>query len=122
MGLVRSTDTKPEMLVRQLVYSMGYRYRLHRRNLPGAPDLVFNSRKKVIFVNGCFWHGHDCRLGRMPKSRVDYWGQKISRNKARDATNLRKLRGMRWKCLVLWECQLRNSDPFANRVRRFLDE
>lgn len=122
MGLVRSKDTKPELLVRRLVYSMGYRYKLHMRNLPGAPDLVFSSRRKVIFVNGCFWHGHDCRLGRMPKSRRDYWGQKISRNKERDATNLRRLRGMRWKCLVLWECQLRNSGAFADRVRRFLDK
>lgn len=122
MGLVRSTDTKPEILVRQLVYSMGYRYRLHRRDLPGVPDLVFGPKQKIIFVHGCFWHGHGCRLGRMPKSRMDYWGQKISRNKERDATNLRKLRGMGWKCLVLWECQLRKRDALAVRVRRFLDE
>lgn len=122
MGLVRSTDTQPELLVRRLVHSMGYRYRLHSRDLPGVPDLVFRSKRKVIFVHGCFWHGHDCRLGRMPKSRLDYWGHKISRNKERDATNLRRLRGMRWKCLVLWECQLRKRDVLTDQVRHFLDE
>lgn len=122
MGLVRSTDTKPEMLVRRLVHAMGYRYRLHRRDLPGVPDLVFRPKQRVIFVHGCFWHGHNCRLGRMPKSRVDYWGDKISRNKERDATNLRKLHGMRWKCLILWECQLPDRDALADRVKRFLDE
>ena len=122
MGLIRSTDTKPELLVRRLVHSMGYRYRLHRRDLPGVPDLVFSSRQKVVFVHGCFWHGHDCRLGRMPKSRLDYWGPKIARNKERDATNLRRLRGMCWKCLVLWECQLRRQDALAERIKRFLDE
>jgi len=122
MGLVGSTDTKPELLVRRLVHSLGYRYRLHRRDLPGVPDLVFRSRRKIIFVHGCFWHGHDCRLGRMPKSRQDYWLQKISRNKERDATNLRRLRGMRWKCLVLWECQLRSREALVDRLRQFLGE
>jgi DNA mismatch endonuclease, patch repair protein len=120
MRLVRSTDTKPELIVRKLVFAMGYRYRLHLRDLPGVPDLVFSSRRKVIFVNGCFWHGHTCRLGRIPKSRVEYWGQKIARNHERDEHNLRRLRGMKWKCLVIWECELKKLDPITSRIRHFL--
>jgi len=122
MRLVRSTDTKPELLVRRLTHSIGYRYRLHRRDLPGVPDLVFASKQKVIFVHGCFWHGHDCRLGRIPKSRVEYWEQKIAGNRERDARNLRSLSGMHWKCLVLWECQLKDDGALADRIRRFLDD
>jgi DNA mismatch endonuclease (patch repair protein) len=121
MSLVRSRDTKPEMLVRKLVHRLGYRYRLHRRDLPGVPDLVFPSRQRVIFVNGCFWHAHNCRLGRMPKSRMAYWEQKIARNRERDQHNLRRLRGMKWKCLVLWECELKNLDAITSRITRFLD-
>jgi DNA mismatch endonuclease, patch repair protein len=122
MALVRSTDTKPEWRVRRLVHGMGYRYRLHRRDLPGVPDLVFISRHKVIFVHGCFWHGHLCQLGRLPKSKTEYWIQKIEGNRRRDARNFRRLRKLSWKCLVLWECQLRNLESIETRVRRFLDE
>lgn len=121
MGLIRSTDTKPELFVRRLVHSMGYRYRLHRRDLPGVPDLVFRPKQKVIFVHGCFWHGHKCRLGRMPKSRLDYWEGKISKNKKRDAANLRKLHSMNWKYIVLWECQLHDRNAIAHRIKCFLD-
>jgi DNA mismatch endonuclease (patch repair protein) len=121
MSLVRSRDTKPEMLVRRLTHRLGYRYRLHRRDLPGVPDLVFPSRKRVIFVNGCFWHGHNCRFGRMPKSRVTYWEQKIASNRQRDQLNLRRLRGMKWKCLVLWECELKKLDVIASRIVSFLE-
>ena len=121
MSLVRSRDTKPEMLVRRLVHRLGYRYRLHRRDLPGVPDLVFSSRQRVIFVNGCFWHGHSCRWGRIPKSHVEYWEQKIGRNRQRVQQNLRKLRRMKWKCLVLWECELEKIDAITSRIIRFLD-
>jgi len=123
MSLIRSKDTKPELLVRRLVHGLGYRYRLHRADLPGTPDLVFPSKKKVIFVHGCFWHGHACRFGRrLPKSRLEYWTQKIQGNSARDKAMLRRLRGMGWKILVLWGCQLQESQRLATRVTRFLDE
>jgi DNA mismatch endonuclease (patch repair protein) len=122
MSLVRSKDTKPELLVRRLVHRLGFRYSLHKGDLPGKPDLVFPSRKRIIFVHGCFWHAHDCRLGRMPKSRLRYWTPKIERNSIRDALTLRRLRGMRWRCLVLWECQLRDLDALSARVERFLRE
>ena len=122
MSLVRSIDTKPEWTVRHLVYKLGYRYRLHRKDLPGKPDLVFGPRQKVIFVHGCFWHGHRCRLGRMPKSSLDYWQDKIARNRARDAKHLRRLRKLGWSALVLWECQLKSHDALANKITQFLGE
>jgi DNA mismatch endonuclease, patch repair protein len=94
MSLVRSKDTKPELLVRRLVHGLGYRYRLHQADLPGRPDLVFRSKRKVVFVHGCFWHGHKCRLGRLRKSRLSYWTQKISGNRQRDSLTVRRLRRM----------------------------
>jgi DNA mismatch endonuclease (patch repair protein) len=109
MSLVRSKDTKPEMRVRRLVHGLGFRYRLHRADLPGKPDLVFPSRRKVIFVHGCFWHGHKCKLGRMPKTRLDYWQSKIGCNKSRDRQTLRRLRNLGWKCLTIWECSVNNE-------------
>lgn len=120
MAKVRSRDTKPEMLVRRLVHRMGYRYRLHRRDLPGKPDLVFGTKKKVIFIHGCFWHGHDCPLGRIPKSRVDFWENKIRTNRSRDEAHLVKLEESGWKSLVIWECQLKKVDELENRIREFL--
>ena len=121
MSLVRSKHTKPELFVRRLVHGLGYRYRLHQADLPGRPDLVFRSRRKVVFVHGCFWHGHKCRLGRMPKSRLDYWNPKIAGNRQRDIRTLRRLRRMDWKALVLWECQLHNRDALANTIQTFLE-
>lgn len=121
MSLVRSKDTKPELLVRRLVHRLGYRYRLHRKDLPGRPDMVFPSRKKIIFVHGCFWHGHECKVGHIPRSRLDYWVQKITRNNERDRSTLRRLRRRRWKCLVLWECQLRELEKITARIIRFLE-
>lgn len=120
MALIRSKDTKPELLVRRIARSSGYRFRLHVPDLPGKPDLVFPRLRKIIFVHGCFWHGHCCRLGRMPKSRKGYWTRKINSNQTRDAGTLRRLRGMRWKCLVLWECELRDAGRLAGRIARFL--
>lgn len=121
MSLVRDKDTKPEMAVRKLVHSIGYRYRLHRKNLPGCPDLVFPSRHKVIFVHGCFWHGHDCRAGKnRPSSNKSYWISKLERNIQRDGENLRKIKKLGWNPLVIWECEIKNSEVLTKRIHRFL--
>lgn len=121
MSRVRSKDTVPEMLVRRTVFSLGYRYRLHDRTLPGCPDLVFRGREKVIFVHGCFWHRHSgCPKARVPKSRTDFWLQKLEGNKKRDDKNVRRLRRQGWKVLTIWECQLGEPDLII-RIRRFLD-
>jgi DNA mismatch endonuclease (patch repair protein) len=124
MRRVRSKDTKPEMLVRRLVHRMGYRYRLHDRDLPGTPDLVFRSRSKIIFVHGCFWHRHGrrCVYTRWPKSRLDFWKPKLEQNHERDKVVRRELRKLGWKVLVVWECQLKNSEALAERVRAFLED
>ena len=121
MRQVRSQHTKPELLVRSLAHHLGYRFRLHKRELPGAPDLVFPSRRKVIFVHGCFWHGHSCRRGdRLPKTNAEYWHKKITRNRERDRQHKRQLQQRGWSILVLWECQLRNQQQLVSRLSRFL--
>jgi len=121
MGLVRSRNTKPEMTVRRLVHGMGFRYRLHGKELPGHPDLVFKGRRKVIFVHGCFWHRHkDCPNTRMPKSRVRFWRKKLESNRKRDIVCKRRLSGMGWKYLVIWECELGNLPKLARGIRSFL--
>lgn len=121
MFSVHSKDTKPEMIVRHLTHKLGYRYRLHRRDLPGNPDLVFPGRKKVIFVHGCFWHGHDCHSGRkQPKTNQDYWLKKLQRNKTRDANNQAQLKEQGWKVLVIWECEIKDLDMLAERIVQFL--
>jgi DNA mismatch endonuclease (patch repair protein) len=120
MAAVRSKNTAPEMTVRQLVHSMGYRFRLHRSDLPGKPDLVFPGRGKVIFVHGCFWHQHGCRFSHVPKSNRPYWVPKLERNQARDAEHLKVLRAGGWKCLVLWECQLNEMRRIRRRLLKFL--
>ena len=121
MASVRSKDTAPEMRVRRMAHSMGYRYRLHRRDLPGKPDLVFPVRKKVIFVHGCFWHQHDCKGSHLPKSNKAYWLPKLKRNRARDGEHLVSLRAAGWKCLVLWECELKTDAALRRRLSKFLD-
>ncbi len=122
MRAVKSVNTKPEILVRRLAHSLGYRFRLHRKELPGSPDLVFSGRRSVIFVHGCFWHGHDCRRGsRQPKDNADYWGAKITRNAARDARVLGQLEEAGWRSMVLWECELRDRAQLEARIRNFLD-
>jgi DNA mismatch endonuclease, patch repair protein len=121
MRRVRGKDTKPEMAVRRMVHGMGFRYALHRADLPGNPDLVFPCRQKVIFVHGCFWHGHACRSGRnRPSSNQGYWIPKLDRNKARDACNCRRLRLLGWKVLIVWECQLKNDERLKARLAKFL--
>lgn len=106
MRAVKSSDTAPEMIVRRLVHRLGCRFRLHRRDLPGTPDLVLPRRRKVIFVNGCFWHGHDCARGaRLPKTNADYWQAKIGRNISRDFRNLAALESAGWRVLTIWECE-----------------
>jgi DNA mismatch endonuclease (patch repair protein) len=122
MARVRSKNSRPEVFVRRLVYALGYRYRLHQRDLPGSPDLVFRPRQKVIFVHGCFWHRHTkCALARMPKSRVDFWSEKLEGNRRRDERNKRALAREGWRVLTIWECQIRNASRLEAKIRRFLD-
>jgi DNA mismatch endonuclease (patch repair protein) len=123
MALVKSKDTKPEIAVRRLIHRMGYRYRLHSRVLPGHPDLVFPTRKKVIFVHGCFWHRHEgCPNTRLPKSRLDFWKPKLEKNRKRDLAKQRKLRRQGWRMLVVWECQINNEKKLSGRLRAFLEK
>ncbi|WP_062485064.1 very short patch repair endonuclease [Candidatus Nitrospira inopinata] len=121
MSRVRSIDSKPELVVRCLVHSMGYRYRLHSGRLPGNPDLSFSSRRKVIFVHGCFWHQHGCRKYRMPRTRKDFWEPKLERNKVRDRKVRAELRAMGWQAMVIWECQTKNQDRLQHRLVAFLE-
>ena len=122
MARVRSKNSRPELLVRKLVFGLGYRYRLHGKDLPGHPDLVFRSRRKVIFVHGCFWHRHaNCALARIPKSRPDFWGTKLEGNRKRDERNKRALAREGWNALTLWECQLKDTRRVESRIRKFLD-
>ena len=121
MRAVRSKDTKPEMVVRRLTHGMGFRYRLHRNDLPGRPDLVFPGRRKVIFVHGCFWHHHDCQAGRLPQTRRAFWKAKLHGNRARDERHAAALAEGGWKALTLWECELADRDALRTRLLLFLD-
>jgi DNA mismatch endonuclease, patch repair protein len=122
MSAIRSGNTKPEMVVRRLLHGLGYRYRLHRRDLPGTPDLVFPSRRCVVFVHGCFWHRHeDCRLARLPKSRVEFWETKLEGNRQRDQRKVRELVESGWRVLIVWECELADVDALTMRLKSFLD-
>lgn len=120
MRAVKSKNTSPEMRIRHLLHSAGYRYRLHRADLPGKPDLVFPERRKIIFLPGCFWHGHDCRPKIRPASNIDYWMPKIEGNKVRDARNIAALREAGWQVLVLWECQLKDEAAVMGALTTFL--
>jgi DNA mismatch endonuclease (patch repair protein) len=120
MSLIRSKNTKPERLVRRLVRDMGYRYRLCVRSLPGAPDIVLSEERKVIFVNGCFWHRHSCAGGRVPKTRRTYWLTKLKANAQRDARNAARLKRGGWRVLVIWECQTKDLKRLAARIHGFL--
>lgn len=122
MRRVASKNTQLEINVRKLVYSLGYRYRLHRKDLPGTPDLAFISRKKVIFINGCFWHGHKCARGdRLPKTNTEYWKNKIERNIQRDSQNMKLFEKIGWKVLVVWECQIKVKEILEERLKTFLE-
>lgn len=121
MARIRSKDTKPELRVRRALHAMGYRFRLHQRALPGTPDIVFSSRKKVIFVHGCFWHQHtNCIDGRMPVSRQDYWLPKLSRTKDRDFRDQAQLRELGWDVLVIWECEYLAIEELRKKMLAFL--
>jgi DNA mismatch endonuclease (patch repair protein) len=120
MRAIRSKDTLPEMAVRSLVHRLGYRFRLHRQDLPGKPDLAFPARRKVIFVHGCFWHCHACKAGLIPKSNRDFWLPKLRKNKARDRKNLKALTQLGWDALVIWQCELKDIIAVRLRLKRFL--
>lgn len=122
MRAVKSKDTLPELKVRKLLYSMGYRYRLHRKDLPGKPDIVFVAKHKLIFVHGCFWHGHNCKRGsRQPITNKEYWKNKITRNIERFAQQLLLLEAAEWSVMTVWECELKNMDELKRRLQLFID-
>ena len=123
MAQVKSKGMKPEMQVRRLLHGLGYRYRLHRKDLPGRPDLVFSSRRKVVFVNGCFWHKHlGCPRVRIPATNQDYWHTKLERNRARDERNVALLERDNWAVMAVWECELKDLQATTERLIAFLDQ
>ena len=123
MVAVAGKNTKPEMIVRRIVHALGFRYRLHVDSLPGKPDLVFPRLRAVVFVNGCFWHQHrGCRKSKRPTTNRSFWDEKLSRNKARDKQNKRRLTSLGWTYLVIWECQTRSIDKLTDKLIRFLTE
>lgn len=120
MQSVGQKNTGPELQVRRALHGMGYRYRLHAKELPGRPDIALRPRRAVIFVHGCFWHGHGCAKGRLPTSKLDYWESKLDRNKLRDAENVAKLEAAGWRVLTLWSCETGDSDRLSGKLRSFL--
>lgn len=122
MQAVKSKDTKPEWVVRRLLHRMGFRYRLHRKDLPGKPDIVFGSRRKAIFVHGCFWHWHGCPKGQLPKSRIDYWQPRLAQNVKRDRTKIEQLEAMGWQVLVVWQCETKDIEMLRPRLRDFVQD
>lgn len=116
MAQVRSANTKPEVAVRSLLHRLGYRFRLHRRDLPGTPDIVLPGRRTAIFVHGCFWHGHSCKRAKMPKSRLEYWEPKIKANRQRDLRKRRALRALGWHVTEVWECELKYPARLAQKL------
>ena len=121
MQQVKGKDTKPERIVRSLLHRLGYRFRLHRKDLPGTPDIVFPGRHLALFVHGCFWHGHGCRIGHLPKSRLDYWQPKIAANCDRDRRKEAALAAAGWRVAVVWQCELADREGLAARLRGLLD-
>lgn len=123
MRAIRSKDMKPEILVRYLAHSLGYRFRLHRKDLPGKPDMAFIKKKKAIFVHGCFWHQHNvCREGRPPRSNSSYWSPKLARNVERDRENISGLTERGWQTLTIWECETKDIAELTQRVTDFLEQ
>lgn len=122
MSKVRGKNTTPEIAVRRMLHAMGYRFRLHIGTLPGRPDIVFRKRKKVIFVHGCYWHGHNCSKGRLSKSNVDFWAEKIDKNKLRDIDNLQRLEEQGWESFTVWQCEIKEAEKLKAKLRDFLSE
>ncbi|WP_243925144.1 very short patch repair endonuclease [Pseudodesulfovibrio sp. S3-i] len=121
MSSIVSKDTKPEIQVRKLLHALGYRFRLHRKDLPGTPDIVLPRRKSVIFVHGCFWHLHPgCKRATMPKTNVEFWEKKLKGNVSRDAKAIEQLQDLGYRCLVIWECETKNLDELTDRLTAFL--
>jgi DNA mismatch endonuclease (patch repair protein) len=121
MRRIKSKDMKPEIVVRRLIHALGYRYRLHRKDLPGKPDIVFGPRRKAVFVHGCFWHQHSgCGEGRLPRSNTGYWKPKLARNVQRDAQNVAVLREQGWDSLIVWECETKDLARLRRRLVQFL--
>jgi len=121
MRAVKSRDTSPELAVRALLRSFAPGYRLHRKDIPGNPDIAYVGRRQAIFVHGCFWHGHDCARGaRMPKANADYWRAKIARNRVRDEAHLARLAELGWRALTVWECELKDRDALERKLREFV--
>ena len=122
MQAVKSKNTGPEIVVRRMLHALGYRFRLHRKDLPGSPDIVLPSRKRAIFVHGCFWHAHGCAKGRPPKSRSNYWLPKLARNVQRDRTKKEQLESLGWDVLVVWQCQVEDDATLARRLQDFVGQ
>jgi len=122
MSRIRGKDTKPEKLIRQWLWHNGYRYRLHRKDLPGKPDIIFPSRRKVIFIHGCFWHKHKCKYFKWPENNADFWKKKIESNVSRDRKNYRELEASGWNYMVIWECETRGTElsKTTEKIRHFL--
>lgn len=121
MSRIRKTDTIPELFVRKIIHNSGYRFRLYKKDLPGCPDIVLPRHKKIIFVHGCWWHRHNCKLGRrVPKTRLDYWIPKLQANKERHKRNLIKIKNQGWKVLTVWECQTKNVEKLRKKLETFL--
>lgn len=121
MQAVKTAGTGPEIAVRRALRALGYGYRLNAADLPGRPDVVFRGRSKVIFVHGCYWHGHGCAKGRLPKSHLDYWQPKIRANRERDARNVMELRRNGWSVLTIWQCEIRDETALAARLKAFME-
>ncbi|MBW2568909.1 MAG: DNA mismatch endonuclease Vsr [Deltaproteobacteria bacterium] len=123
MSRIRSGNTKPELLVRSLLHRMGYRFRLHRKDLPGKPDIVLPKHKAVVFVHGCFWHRHEgCKYAYMPKSRLEFWGTKFKSNVERDRKVKKQLKEKNWRVLVIWECELSNIESIIKKLKDYLNK
>src|SRR5438309_9545148 len=120
MGRIGSKNTAPELVVRRLLHSLGYRFRLHRKDLPGKPDIVLPGRRKAIFVHGCFWHAHGCRIGQPPKSRPEPWEPTLARNCDRDRQNEAALRNAGWDVATIWQCETKDRTDLLNRLQKFL--
>lgn len=122
MRRIRGKNTQPELAIRELVFSMGYRYRIHFAALPGRPDMAFLGKRKAIFVHGCFWHRHtSCKFARMPKTNSVFWADKLRKNAVRDALRLSQLRKLGWKTMVIWECEVRFIGRCKKRIQKFLE-